>query len=74
MSGGLPPLPHMPSWHKEGQLHICYSYFLVKCHPITKQYKLYEVKVSEEETSCFGLHRVEMGCVADVSEECATSI
>jgi len=73
MSGGLPPLPHMPSWHKKGQLHTCYSYFLVK-YSITKKYGLYEVKVSEEETSRFGLHRVEMGCTAEVSEDRATSI
>jgi hypothetical protein len=74
MSGGLPPQPHIPSWHTKGQLHNRYSYFPVKCHAITKKYKLYELKVSEEGTSCFGLYRVEMGRVADVSEERATSI
>jgi len=54
--------------------YLLLFYFPVKSHPITKKYKLHEVKVSEEKTSCCGLHRVEMGCVADVSEERATSI
>jgi len=46
-----------------------YPLFLFPSQMSCHHHAIYEVKVSEEGTSCFGLHSVEMGRVADVSEE-----